>query len=613
MRIMAKATRRTKRGLRLTSFSEKKHRNRCTRTNRNRSRNTAECKGEPQVKKALALCAIYALVFTSLPVMQAQNPATFLGIARASDFAYGLGNSSGALVQSGSTGTGSYAITVSFGGTNGACATTISSGIDFCPFAGAILPSITIGSGSSLETVTPSSASCPSGSGTVSNPCSITATFTYSHGAGDVVRSGDAGLLEAMNYQASKGGGLVGVDFRYQQLGGTTAFITGAAVLPTVNIQDTRGGNIVYWAPVGGTTVMTTPTTLTSTTATDSTTPAGTWAASAYAQGISCVDVMGQEGPVSATYAHTPAAGSSSVTFAAPTNCVGAIGYKVYSTLASASYPLAYELPLATQPTAIGGALFSNGSCTLQTVNPSVVACAVTNATYGETGSSATFTAIPVNTSPVAPQTTTISTTSVYVPNPGGRTTYTYAPQLPFPSAQFPAVSQAFPISAAAGTTVPSVLGTVTLPFGYMNVVGRTIEICGKATGVSTATVVSIGFQWDAFGQNSGGKGVVIGALGLTPATAFATTEAVTFCEDFQTTVASASATGGSIGTVGGFINTSGVANAAAGQGASSDPTGAATGSLNLAEDARINITYTHTTGTDGTAPTLYGLTVKAL
>jgi hypothetical protein len=561
------------------------------------------------VKKALSLIGALLL---ALPAA-AQNPATFLGVARAADFAYGANNGPAAIVQSGSTSTGSYAITVSFGGPNGACTNTGATGLPYCPFAGAVLPSITIGSGTSLETVTPSSASCPSGSGTVANPCTITATFANSHGAGDVVRSGDAGLVEAINYQAGQGGGLVGVDFRYAQLGGTTAMITGATVFPTVNIQDTRNGNIVYWAPVGGTTTMTTPTTLTSTTATDATTPAGTWAASAYAQGISCVDVMGQEGPVSATYAHTPAAGSSSVTFAAPTNCVGAIGYKVYSTLASASYPLAYELALATQPTVIGGPPVSNGACTLQTVNPAVVACAVTNATYGETGSSATFTAIPVNTSPVAPQTTTISTTSVYVPNPGGRTTYAYAPQMAPPSSMFPAVSQIFPISAAAGTTVPSVLGTVTLPFGYMNVAGRTIEICGKATGVSTATIVSIAFQWDAFGQNTAGKGVIIGNLGLTPATAFATTEAVTFCEDFQTTVASASATGGSIGTVGGFINTSGVATAAAGQGASSDPTGAATGSLNLAEDARINITYTHTTGTDGTAPTLYGLTVKPL
>src|ERR1700677_3391492 len=152
---------------------------------------------------------------------------------------------------------------------------------------------------------------------------------------------------------------------------------------------------------------MTTPTTLTSTTATDSTTPAGTWANSAYAQGVSCVDIMGQEGPVSATYAHTPAAGSSSVTFVAPTNCVGAIGWIPYSTLASASYPLAYKLPLVTQPTVLGNypVALSGSGCTLQTVNPNVIACAITNATYGETASNYVSLAIPVNTSPVAPQT----------------------------------------------------------------------------------------------------------------------------------------------------------------------------------------------------------------
>jgi hypothetical protein len=170
-----------------------------------------------------------------------------------------------------------------------------------------------------------------------------------------------------------------------------------------------------------------------------------------------------------------------------------------------------------------------------------------------------------------------------------------------------------FTISAADTSTTPSVIGSINFKPGFMNFVGRTIEVCGKGTAVSTATIGSIQFQWDAMGQNTAGKGVVIGNLGLTPVTAFATTAVYTFCEDFMTTVASASATGGSINTIGGYLNTSGVATAAAGQGASSDPTIGAVGSLNLADDARLNVIYVHTTGTDGTAMTLQSVTVKVL
>jgi hypothetical protein len=105
-----------------------------------------------------------------------------------------------------------------------------------------------------------------------------------------------------------------------------------------------------------------------------------------------------------------------------------------------------------------------------------------------------------------------------------------------------------------------------------MNFVGRTIEICGKATTTaSTATIVSIQFQWDSMGMNTAGKGVQIGNLSITPVAAFSTTKVITFCEQFMTTVAGATATAGSINSIGGYIATSGVASAAAGKAAGSD------------------------------------------
>src|SRR5258708_40043326 len=98
-----------------------------------------------------------------------------------------------------------------------------------------------------------------------------------------------------------------------------------------------------------------------------------------------------------------------------------------------------------------------------------------------------------------------------------------------------------------------------------MNYIQRTIEICGKWNIPSgdTSTIINIQFQWDSMGQNTAGKGVQIGNLGLTPATAVATASEGTFCDDFMTTAVRATATGGSINTVGGAIATAGVTTAA--------------------------------------------------
>jgi len=542
------------------------------------------------------------LLFTACAF--AQNVTTFNGINKATSFAYGYGSVPALTVglPGGTAGT-SYALTLNYG------QITTPAGIVFNPLS--VTAPISVGVGTSFETVTPTAVSCSTP--LIYQTCTVTATFTYAHGTGDVVRSGTFGLQEALNYSTT-GGGQAGIDSSWTALGGTSAIITAAVPWPDTTIVDTRAGATVYWNPQGGATVMTTPTTLTSSTVTAATTPAGTFANSAYTVGVACVDAMGQEGPVSTGYAITPSAGSSSLTFVAPTNCVGAVGYTIYSTLASASYPLAYEIPLVTQPTAIGANPVSNGYCTLTTIETITPACAVTNTTYNQAASNAVVTAIPVNTSPIAPQASTVSTTSVYVPNPNGRTTYSYVPSSRMSLPGVTSGNLAFPISAADATTVPSVLGTLNISPQFMNYPGRTIEICGKATtSASTATVVAISFQWDAFGQNTAGKGVVIGNLAVTPATAFATTQVDTFCDDFETTVASASATGGSINTVGGYLNTSGVSAAAAGQAAGSDATVGAVGSLNLADPARINVIYTHTTGTDGTALTLQDLTVKVI
>lgn len=145
-----------------------------------------------------------------------------------------------------------------------------------------------------------------------------------------------------------------------------------------------------------------------------------------------------------------------------------------------------------------------------------------------------------------------------------------------------------------------------------MNYVGRTIEICGYATTTaSAATIVDIQFQWDSMGQNTAGKGVLIGEMTSTPVAPIATAGHASFCEDFQTTATGATATGGSIETAGGSGSVGGILLLA--PGALSNTITGTTASLNLAADARINIIYLHTTATDGAGWILQNLTAKVI
>jgi hypothetical protein len=102
---------------------------------------------------------------------------------------------------------------------------------------------------------------------------------------------------------------------------------------------------------------------------------------STYVYCIAYVDIMGQEGPCSATFsAATAGTGSTNqIGFAAPAASTGAVGYVPYISLAGGSYALAYKVPLVSQPTVAGVAPVSNGVCTLTTLETITPACAVTN------------------------------------------------------------------------------------------------------------------------------------------------------------------------------------------------------------------------------------------
>jgi len=557
------------------------------------------------------LGVLLALCSPILAFAQA-NVSYEMGERNAQQFAYGYGPVVGASVAIGNSATGTQTVTVC------PAQRALGDGRVVQIFSANPPTPINFDTGfATAETVTPTSVSiltpgAVQGVGADQSCAAITGTFNQLHGASQnvyQVRSGTFGLQEAIN-DAGRGGGAVTVGTDW---GGTNAILAAAVPFYNVAIVDKRTGTTAYWVPIGGTTTLAAPATLTAVTALPSTTPVGTFTATAYNMCIAYVDVLGQEGPCSTSFVNTGAGATSSFIFSPPAASTGAVGYTIYIGLTAAgSTTLQYKVPLVAQPSVSGAAPVSNGVCTLTLIETVTPACSLSNSTYGTTGATATVTAITVNTSPIQPQSTTTSTTSVYVPNPGGKTTYTYAPGVSLGALGITvAKTLPFTIGAAAATTVPNVIGTINLAPNAMNVVGKTLRICGEATTTaSTATIVDIQFQWDAMGQNTAGKGVLIGDLTATPAAAIATAGHATFCQDFQTTVASASATGGSINHTNSFGAVGGVSLIAPGA-LSDSVTPGAIASLNLAVDSRINIIYLHTTGTDGAGWTLQNVTAQ--
>jgi hypothetical protein len=476
---------------------------------------------------------------------------------------------------------------------------------------------IYVGAGATRELVTPTAvtgcfAGAPQGS------CQITATFANAHGQGEVVTSGSFGIQEAANDAGFWGGGVVSVDPSLNFVAGSVQTITTAMaatnVVPGVTLEDDRSGPPTFWNVVGGAAALATPAILTAVTALPSATPVGAFGTGTYHMCIAYVDIMGQEGNCSLDFSQAGLATGSFI-FSPPAASTNAVGFTIYIGLTGGGVTnLDYKVPLITQPTVVGAYPVANGVCTLTTVETVTPACSVANTLFGQTGATATVTAITLNTSQINPETTIISTTSIYVPNPGGRTTYTYAPASSVGAGgDMPSSELAFPITAAAATTVPAVAGTINLPPQYMNVLGKKIEICGEITATaSTATIIDIQMQWDANGQNTAGKGVLIGDMTATPAAAIATAGHYTFCQDFETTVVSASATGGSINHVNSYGAAGGITAVA--PGALSDAvTPGAIGSLNLADSARINIIYLHQIGTDGAGVIAQNITIKQM
>lgn len=552
------------------------------------------------MKRFKLLMIIYALTAVAFSQQAAppQADSRVVGRFYASQYAYGVApnNIAPFVVDVGNAATGSSTITLRHG------ATTLPDGRTIYPFN--VNAPITVDVGSNAETVTPTAVSgCTSTTDYVLS-CVITASFSNLHPKGVPIASGTAGLQEAINDAFLSGGGMVNVDNSWAVLGGTSALLNAAAPYSSVTIEDTRANQVQYWNITPSTaSFLAVPTTLTAVTAAPSATPVGAYGTGTYHLCISYVDLMGNEGACSLDFSEAGLATGSFI-FTAPAASTGAVGYTIYISLTSGTYSLSYKVPLTST------------ICALTTVETITAACKVTNALYGQTGATATVTAITVNTAMLAPQLGVVSATTDYVSNSNARTTYAYVPGSRVGAAGIVAISPAFTITTAAATTVPNVLGSITLPAGFMNYVGRTIRICGSATEASagsTSTVTQIQFLWAAAGSNTTGAGVILGGPKVTSTLVTSNADFWTWCQDLTTTVAGAGVTAGSIQATDGFLSESyGLGVAGVG---STGPTlvAAAIGSLNLAGEARIDVVYLHTTGTDGAGITTYNLTAQVI
>jgi hypothetical protein len=244
---------------------------------------------------------------------------------------------------------------------------------------------------------------------------------------------------------------------------------------------------------------------------------------------------MGNEGTCSADFSQAGLA-TSSVIFTAPAASPGAVGYTIYISLTGGTYALSYKVPI------------TSSICTLTTVETITAACAVANTNYGQAGSTATVSAITVNTAMIEPNATTISATTQYISNPNARTTYGYVPSSHPPIAGVVSASLPFPVGVAAGhdrTGRDRLTDVACRLHELRRQDDRSVRLRDGSLGGSTATISDIQVWWNAAGSNAAGVPVLIGTKPMTNTLVTAKTDQFYFCYDFKTTVAGAGATAG--------------------------------------------------------------------
>ncbi len=595
------------------------------------------------LKKAAALLAAYFLILAGwAPPVHAQQGtvASFVAGERVvSAYNFGFNGVPGAFITSGNTATGSQTITI--------CPAQLALPDGRTAFilggqAGAAAVPITIDPQNSTvsETVTPTAVSLiPPPNGVNMNQAfkcaNVTASFNNLHGASNNSRqviSGDGGLQEAIN-DAMNGQGSGGAQGGGSAAGGvvtippdsapyvTNAIIAAAVPYSNVEIVDKRSG-LQYWhSNQTASTVLAIPTTLTAQAACDSThqfcsdsTVVGTWTSGQLFGCVSYVDIDGQEGGCSATANIGTTVVSKAIDVAAPAASAGAVGFTIYLSLIGGSYAASYQVPI------------TSSVCTLTTLETTTPACAVANTTYNQSASTfgknalfnggAQITAPTLNTSPGLLLKTIASSTSDYVGNPNGRTTYGWTPSSRPGIPGVPSYSLPFAITTAAATTVPNVVATINLPPGYMNLIGRGIRVCGfsSSTGTSTATITAFTLWWEASVSNAAGPlPVTVGGPAMSGTALASAIDNYGFCQDVTTT---ATGTTGSLLPGAGWVAQGDTVNNTH-AGASTNVQVGAVGTANLLNSGgfatHLHVVYLHTTGTDGAGMIAQKITIEGL
>lgn len=185
------------------------------------------------MRKLIAvLVALVGLVF--VPNLQAQNPSNSSLLHNVGGFyvasAY---NTWRAQVAGGPFASGAVTISMASG------VVSLADGYTFVPFSTSVPIIVGLGT-ANQETVTPSAVSGCTQAASVSPPsCLVTATFSNSHGQGDIVVSGSAGIQDAIQDAANSGGG----DVYFQvDCGNVTLNTGGATTTTTCNVPTSYVG-----------------------------------------------------------------------------------------------------------------------------------------------------------------------------------------------------------------------------------------------------------------------------------------------------------------------------------------------------------------------------------
>jgi hypothetical protein len=515
-------------------------------------------------------CSMLLLVGLALPTY-AQNRTTFGGQVRAFDFAYGIAAGIAPLqLATGNTTTGTTSVTVVL-----PCVTA-GDGTTVCPLA--TNAPITVGTGTNADTFTPSALSGCALQTALYGACTITGTINHTHGQGELVTSGTFGLQEAVNFAevtptaGNSFGGIVLVDRQWAAAGGVNSNITGLNGFSNVIIEDTRVGDTLWSLQPSTLTNLAVPTTLTGTTATFAGT--GTWN-NTYFQCVTYVDALGGEGPCSATFSQ--ASGSNTIaTYLSPAASTGAVGWRAYGGLA---YNTAYLLPISAT------------NCTLTLLEQVFPACAI--------GSNATFATAPTTTLNLRPNSSASPVVNLATPMPQGHTTFAYSPASGNPQV-FQTNYGPFPQLGALTSGQIAYIGSVNLPTGFLNTIGRTVRLSGKIVlgTTNTATLPTLAAVLSWVGGDTAGVGITTCSF-----TTAATGSTVAYNGEFVCTLTTNAVGATAVGSImtGGNVTYQVQTGAAAGLGPNVDLNNAAVGSLGLFAQNTINLVYTSTTNATAT------------